>query len=141
MGILYLSHYRQVDALPIFRKGIYSSCKSCAVYIRKATRLAALDIRDDGILGRTWSWLLLSPPANAAQSKFDNQSRSMRRPSPFYLNVRALFYFHSQEGFHSTRCLASFLPQTSSAPLFPLVSGTHQAIKIPSKRASPANTK
>ena len=139
--ILDVSHCRQLDALRVLRKGIYSNCESCTICVRTATRLAASDTRDERIFGHTWDWLLLSPPANVAQSEFVNQSRSMQRPSPSYPNARALFYFKPKKGFHSTRCRASFLPQTSSAPLFPLVSGTHQAIKVPSKRASPANTK
>ena len=111
-GILYLIHYRQLDALPIFRTGVYSSCKSSAVCIRKATRLAAPDTRDEGILGRTGSWLLVSPPANAAQSKFDNQSRSMQPPHHLIPMQELYSIFTPEKGsFHP-------LPGFLSAPDF-----------------------
>ena len=59
------------------------------------------------------------------------------RPNPVPTSIPS---FIPRVQLHSTRCRASFLPQTSSAPLFPFVSGTHQAMKAPSTSASPANT-
>ena len=143
MGILYVNHCRQLDALPVFRKGIYSSCKSSAICIRRATRLAASDAGDMKVCPH----LELAPthtplvPAYTTHSKLENQSHIPSAPIATLSQCKSLIPLSPRKCSHSTRCRDSFLPQTSSAPLFPLVSGTHQAIKVPSSNASPANTK
>ena len=88
------------------------------------------------------------PPSTAnctANFRGTSESRQLKalfiQRQSFPIPVSTLYTgFLANKQFHSTRCRASFLPQTSSAPLFPIVSGTHQAMKAPSTNASPANT-
>ena len=139
----YVNHYRQLNALPIFRKGIYSSCKSSTICTRRATRRAASDAGDESVCPPMELATTHTPfvPAYATHSKLVNQNHNLAAPIATLSQCQSLIPLSPRKCFHSTRCRASFLPQTSSAPLFPLVSGTHHAIKVPSRRASPANTK
>lgn len=123
VAILYLSHYRQLTALPIFRKGIYSSCKSCAVCIRKATRLAASGPRDEGVLGNTWSWLLLSPPANAVHSRFDNRNRICAAPITILSQCKSLIPFSAPR--------KVFIPPAAGLPFCPRLHLLHSSPWFP----------
>lgn len=82
-------------------------------------------------------------PSKAALQKRKVESQPQSWPNsqqklPFQTKPPYSPHTHTH---YSTLSLASFLPQTSSAPLFPFVSGTHHAINAPNPSAHAAKMK
>ena len=70
------------DALPIFRKGIYSSCESSAKCIRRATRLAASDAGDERVCTLVVGYYSHIPrPSVPDTFKLDNQCNIPAAPT------------------------------------------------------------